>query len=644
MREIRVDEVMSISLTDIWNIEPGRYTLIFDDGQSVPSTMRRIVFNRHLWEMFVGEQVPIVHQCSLDYVLGEDGVLNTGTHTTCLNNIFKHICAFSGFRYYHQKEHLLKKAVDVTNLIFNNIILNIGQSVVTIKAMDFVTLLEMPEIVEIHSQLEDTPESVEQTHGKLTEFIMKTKKKHPLVLVNQAGVVKNSQFNQCMGPRGYVTDLDRTVFGYGILNGFIRGLHTLYEIATESRTAAKALNAADFSIRESEYTSRRFAITAMVIEQPVPVDCGSTIYRTCLMTRRYLTNMKGKWYVDPETSKLMMINGDEEHLIGQMVKYRHINGCMWHNRKQVCTTCAGALSENLKENTNLGAESVLNFMHDVTQKILSFKHETKSVGGNAVVLEEVASLYFRAGDENELYIKPTPKLKDLRLVLNKNGLDKLMDVLTVSDLDIPMSNIGEVSVVGIVSEDGSISDVATISNDDRKANITRELLRYIKDDNNKFELDSKGNYVIPLVNWKTGDPLFTIPLKEADTMSFLRELKTMIESTGKRKLSTEDHFFALADLVLGRSNCNFTILEVLAYAITAFNIDDGNFRLSRGSSSIQLAQRDDIFRHRSKGQLLPYEKQLPLLVGKPHEAFSNKYGEGHPLDVQFMPQEMLMGN
>lgn len=644
MRKINVVEIMNISLEDIWDIEPGRYEVTFEDGSVVKSSKRKVIFDRHLWEMFQGYlgTVPIVSTCSVTYVLGEKGTLNMGTHTTCLNNIFKHICSTLGLRYYHQKDHLLERAVDVVNLIFNKIILRILPT--SISGPDFVSIMKMPEIMKIHKEMYNHPDSVDKAHRSLTEWVMTTDDKHVLVLMNKSGAVKNSQFNQGVGPRGFVTDLDRSVFGHAIMNGFIYGLHTLYELITESRTAAKALNAADFSIRESEYTSRRFAITAMVVEQPVPVDCGSTDLRACILTRRYLPNMKGKWYKVNDSDPLRCLNGDEEHLIGEVIKYRHINGCKWHNRKQVCTTCAGALSENLKENTNLGAEAVLDFMHDVTQKTLSFKHEVKSVSGNVVVLGEIAGKYFRPGVENELYIRDEVPLNGLNIILNKNGLDKLMDVLTISTLDIPMSNIGEISTVGIVSDDGKIKEVATISNEDCRANITKDLLEYIKDDNNRFELDDKGNYVIPLVNWDVKKPMFMIPLKERDGMTFLRTLKTMVESTSKRSnMTPKEHFFALADLVLERSNCNFTILEILAYAITAFNVDDKNFRLSRNSPMTQIANRDDIFRHRSKGQLLPYEKQLQLLMGDPAAAFSLRYGEGHPLDVQFMPQEMLSG-
>lgn len=673
--DISVREIMSMSISDIWDIEPGRYNVTFDNGEVISSSRRRIIIDRHLWQMFehVGVKgtpegngqwltvaggpplfitnelwekyqalpnVSITPCCSINTVMGNNP-LNGSTHIKTINNCFIEIIKSLGLRWYRDKEYLLEKVIRVTGSYYNDVIINLGAFITTIDATDLVDFLHIPEIVEIKSRIENHPDSIDAAHKALTRFVMTTDNKNNLILPNRSGAIRNSLFNQGI-TRGFVSDIDRTVFSDAVLEGYFRGIRTHRGIAIESRTGAKSMFASESTIRDAEYTARRYTITGMVVEKPVPIDCGSTVYRSVLMTELYLRNMVGKWMVT-EDGSLRMIEGTEKELVGTMVKYRHVNGCRHKVRKDVCVVCAGELVNNLHYDTNLGTDFNVLLMKGISQGVLSTKHEQKSISNGNVYLGELAEHWFVSGEDNTLFVNSKRNLKGVYFIIAKTGMVRLMDVLTSSEVDIPMNNVGELSKIYIDDTNiPTMPDSVQISNSDCKANITIELLDYMRRNDGLYTLDHKGNYRIDMSQWDMSKPLFTIPHKEADVLEKLKMLSRLVEGTGRKRYHPDEHFFKLADMILAGGDFNFTAIEIIAYATTAFNESEHNMRLARNSPNPTVVPKNDLFPFRSKGQLFPYEGQGSILLKYPIETFTNPYGEGSPLDVQLMPQEMLI--
>src|SRR5690606_1022752 len=121
--------------------------------------------------------------------------------------------------------------------------------------------------------------------------------------------------------------------------GFIRGMGNLYELMTESLTAAKSLNANDAHIKTSEYASRRIQLLTMTVTNVVTGDCGSEEYLELCVTEKYLPNLKGIWYKVNHTDELKCIEGDEKDLLNRVIKIRSAFGCKVHDASKICTTC-----------------------------------------------------------------------------------------------------------------------------------------------------------------------------------------------------------------------------------------------------------------------------------------------------------------
>ena len=130
------------------------------------------------------------------------------------------------------------------------------------------------------------------------------------------------------------------------------------------------------------------------------------------VTLQVLENIKGKYNLTSE-NKLDYIWSNETHLINNVIKLRTTLGYKYPEENKVCIICLSKISENFKENSNLGYIITSYLMEKSTQSILSTKYLTHSVNKATIKFEENVNKYFYIDDENNIY-----KNKDLDL----NGL------------------------------------------------------------------------------------------------------------------------------------------------------------------------------------------------------------------------------
>lgn len=621
-----------------------KYLVQYEDGVVLPEHQQAILLNRYCWELFqFNPSTRIVSKCSSIDIIGK-GYYNSNVPVKLLENTFKHICKENNIHRYSDKEKFLKTCYRIINDIFNNIVHRKGEHVATIDATDFIQVINDPVIVKAQESLLPTPESVENTYRAIRGYMSNTNERNRFVEAYRAKAINENQANQCIGPRGFVTGLDRTVFRKPITSGFIRGMSTLYEILTESLTAAKSLNATDTHIRTSEYASRRIQLLTMSVTSIDVNDCGSTEYLNIFVTEKYLPNLVGKWYKVFDTDELKEIQGNETDLLNRVIKVRSAFGCKSPNPHQICSKCLGSLSENFKENSNVGYTMAAFLMEKLTQAILSTKHLTHSVKKSAIKLEGAAEKFFYSSDSNDIYFNPDLKLNKVSIILPANKLNKLADVLNLDHTNVALNKVGELEVVGILYEKNGtlVQETINISYKDRLSTITRDLLKHLKATD--IEVDSRGNYIVPMSDFDISRPVFSNQMKETNIVSFVNRIASIIECTKPSKLNLEEHFFMFMDTVLDQFPCNISVLETIVYATTTYNHVGGNYRLGRNSPHAKQENNTVLFRNRSASQLLVYEGQQTELLKHSVTAFSNNLRMDHPLDVLFAPAEVVRQN
>lgn len=640
MNKVKARDILLIPRIEIFNIPDGLYEVTYDDGTVLVNKKKELIFNRYAWEMIAAyPATPIVPSCDIKTVMGAGGY-NGDTHIRLLENTFKHVCEFNNLDFYYKKDPLAKLTYRIFNWIFNEIVQRASASVSTIDATDFINLIRTEEISKIHANLRPTPESIDRSYKEIKQYMMLSKSQNRFVRAYSSKAINENQANQCIGPRGVVTDLDRTVFKLPIMNGFIRGMGSLYEVITESRTAAKSLNANDTHIKTSEYASRRVQLLTMSVRGVEVNDCGSTDYMDMMVTKDVLENIKGKYYVKTD-GKLDWIRGNETSLIGEIVKLRTSLGCHTRDATKICTTCLGKVSENFKENSNLGYTMTASLMEKLTQSILSTKHLTHSVKKALIKLLGTVNKYMHTDDENNIYFNKELDLRGMYLILPNSKLNKLVDVLNLPHTNIALNKIGELETVVIrdTKHKTPFQETIDISYKDRHSIITKALLEHIK--STTLESDSRGNFVIPLDTFNKELPVFNNPLKETNIISFVNKIAGMIESNKDKVSDPYDKLTTIFNAVIEQFRCNLSVIEVIVYATTTYNVYNNNYKLGRNSVHPRCEGKTLLFRHRSASQLLIYEEQSKELIANAPVIFNNIHRMGHPSDVLFTPQALV---
>lgn len=631
---IPVRDIFNTPLADIWKLEDKLHSVLYEDGVTVENRRKELIFNRYCWSLFnLYPSTPVTTKCDVKTLIG-NGFFNGETHIRLLEAIFGHICEQNNLRFYHQKSELLKQVQLTVNLIFNEIVHTAGTKVSTIDAVDFINLVNDPTIKDIHTNLKPIPDSVESSYREIKQYVNSGNADNRFVRAYRSKAINENQANQCIGPVGFRTDLDRTVFRQPIVNGFIRGMGNLYEIIAESLTAAKSLNANDTHIETSEYASRRIQLFTMSVTSVDVNDCGSTDYYDLFVTENMLDNLKGIYYLKSDNT-LDYIRGNEKHLVNSIIKIRTAFGCRAPDPTQICTTCLGKVSENFKENSNLGYTMTSYLMEKLTQTILSTKHLTHSVKKSLIKLEGVANKYFYTNEENNIFFNKDLDLKGLFLILPNSRISKLVDVLNLPHTNVSLTKVGEMDLIGIrdMKHKTPLLESVNISYRDRLSVITKQLLEHIK--NNPIESDARGNFVIPLDNFNKDFPVFYNPLKETNIISFVNKIASMIETTKDKVFDPYEKFITLFNAVTEQFKCNISVIQVIVYATTTYNAMNGNYRLGRNSPTARVDSRTNIFRSRSISQLLVLEDQIKEIQANPEIIFGNHYRMSHPMDALF---------
>ncbi|MDD2819147.1 MAG: hypothetical protein PHN51_10210 [Candidatus Nanopelagicales bacterium] len=626
----------------IWGIQGKRFNVVFEDGHVSEMNKQAVILSRYCWELLHVVPATLSRACDIRTYIPSTG-FNGEVHIQFLDGIFKHICRENHLKTYNQKAPLLKMVYEIVDFIQNEILLGVCPWMTTISGKDLIGTVTHPDIVKIHENLRPTPEGMDQAYRDIKTYVVNTKDANRFVAAYRSKAANDNQSNQTIGPRGFVTDLSRTVYSTPIKNGFIRGMGTLYELIAESNTAAKSLNANGTQIATSQYTSRRFQVLAAVVDKIWQGDCGSQEYTAAEVTPSNIDNLRGKYFLNEETNQLQCIEGDESYLYNKLIKLRSSLHCKHPDDSRICTTCLGELSQNFEPSSNLGYTFSAYVMEKISQGILGTKHITQSVRKSAIMLELAAQNYFRPDENGFLYFKKGLNLKGLQLVLPNASVGRLVDALNMQHTNIGLAKIGELDSVTIrdMKPKTPTQEKLNISYKDRNCILTQALLMHIK--TCTMESDHRGNFVIPLDDFNPKEPVFSNPLKEANVLTLVNSITSIVE-TNKAKITDPDQKLGmLMQVVADRFKCNMSVLEVLIYATTTYNASAGNYRLGRNSPTPSCAGKLELFRHRDFGGLAIYEKQLEAIFKHPEVTFSRRLDrQEHPMNVFITPQAAFM--
>jgi hypothetical protein len=641
----RIRELLTVPISDVWKVFNGsikHYLVEYEDGVTLKVPYKHLILGRHTAEIFERYPLcPMTSRLTLTFVLKGE-YYNSSTNKELDSAIFSAVCAAYNLVTFEEKKPLLYLITKVFNDIYNNVIQRLTAYSTTIDANDFVSVVTDSRIMEIHANMQPTPQSVEQTYKKISETL-KSSSDYDNMFIHayKSKAVNENQANQCIGPIGFSTDIERTVFRVPIMSGFIRGFSNIYELAVGSRTAAKALNANDNQIRVSEYISRRFQLLSMVVTSVEHGDCMSDEHIEFLVRRVDLDLLKGKYYLLPDGVSYGVINGTETHLEGTVIRYRSVLGCKHPDPHKVCSVCFGAMAGNFPANSNVGHLLTTYAMDKVTSALLATKHLASSVKDSKIDLMSPTSDFLHVDDSDKLFINKDIDERALTILIRPSDLPKLRDVVSLSHTNIATAKIGELSSIAIIYNKGRrpVTTVLALDYQDRRAVITHDFLCHIK--RNKLETDSKGNYMVSMDGWPKASPVFMLPLKEDSPVKFANSIATIVEAGDAKVVSPLLRFELLYDLAAAKLKLNSVIIELLIYATTSYNSAKGDYSLGRNSATSKHTRQMGIFGGRSMSQLYSFEGQMREIYENNGRTFVPDNRIDHPLDLLFDPVNVL---
>ena len=621
-------ELLTMTPQQMLNELPDKLTVAFEDGISVDTSKRKVIYSNYVWEILrYYNKTPILSTHLVDSVLKGE-LLNAGTHIDLLSATCKTVIETYQLYTPESKEHLNSMIYKATQDIDDNVSKLAEADVMSIDILDLIDVINHIEIKNIKENIEPNSYSISKAYENILRVIKTdtSLQNNNLVKAVRSKMVNANQILQCIGVRGFPTEVDGTILPTPILTNYTEGLNTLYDFVAESRSAAKALYFSEAPLQDAEYFARRLQLLTMTVEKIDYADCGTKKHLNWrIKAPQYddkgnmiypgdLKFMAGKHYLDEKTGQYMMLSSSDIHLYDNVIKMRSVLHCEHPDPHKVCAMCFGGLSRNVSRFANIGHLCAATMTQQTSQSVLSTKHlDASSVSANITLSPYVRNYLLTNKEKNSYLIKPEFKDKGAKIVIPRDDASGLTDILNIESVDIVnplrISSISSIDFTYV--EKGKLCIIPMeVNQENRKAILTYEMLKHLKE--HRWETDQRGNFVLNLDHWDYSQPVMTLPDMEYSYSDHSHQIAKMIESSVKNltdrdkpnsPTATLEELFVLVNSKL---NVNIAALEVIVYATMV--PDRENFSLARNKQEAILGVADQIIKNRSESAALAYEE------------------------------------
>lgn len=657
--QYHVRELLNRSESEIWDVSP-EHKIQMDDGEIIDSCQYETVYSHFFWQLFRNyPKAKILKKHHVGAVLKGD-VLSADTHLKLCSSILKSIVEDEGLWLPAQKEPLLRDIYRVISHAMNQLSMITEENVTSLDILDFVEIANDPDIEQLRVETYQDTDRIKYAYEKTVQIIKSKPKFHDngLSKAVRSKMVKENQVTQCVTFRGFTTEVDGAIFSTPNWSNYTFGNTRFYDFITDSRTAAKSHFYSDAALEDAEYMARKFQLFSTIVEKVVFRDCnskrlvpwkvrgkmkdsaGTTIYSGDL------GRMVGKYYTqDPEDHNYKIIEGNEEHLIGETIYFRSAMYCNEPNPHHICHVCAGKLSQNLSRFTNIGHLGSVTTTKETTQNILSIKHVNTSSTAQKVRLGEHEKKFMNGGPEGiAYYLNESLKSVKPQLTVLRDEAPSLIDIKLVQELDkINLTRISGTTLVRLSTKDTKRSfDVDLIVSHKNKASMmSRELLAYVK--KKGWTTDEQNNFVFDLDEWDYKQPLFVLPNMEESFVDLAQQIDILVRSSKKmldKRLIKDAPIILLNELfelVSSKFNINILSFEIIVYGLMVES--STSYAMGRNVAEPVLGIADQLTYYRSLGAGLAYEGIAKMLVD-PVSFFPGRRPDS-PMDVFLAPKEVV---
>lgn len=663
MKRLSARFLTTMSTEQLWDTLAGPFVLVFDDGELITNA-RETIYSSYAWEFHRKyPKTPLFKEHHVRHILGPGKRLGYTTHLKLLGNVMWEVHAAYRQDETVTTEHLAELTYQIVNTMYNELSYRCEEYVTSLDITDYIEILDHPDILAAKKDAPPTEAAVTHIQETITNVLLNDERldHNPIARAVKSGLSNMGQVLQCVGPRGFISDIDGTYFPRPIMRGFAEGFRSFHDSFIESRHASMSLAQAKDPLEQTEYFSRRLQLICQNLRNLHMTDCGSKeyLYWTVrdkqyddegnVVQKSDLELLAGKYFLNSDGG-LTAIKKKDKHLMGHTLKLRSVLHCQHPDPYGICATCFGELSYSILDplTGNLGQTNCTSMTEVVSQLVLSTKHFVGGAVLEAIVLDAVMRNYLDVSPDRMSYLLHK-RLKDkhVRLVIPHQFAANLTDIQEVEDVNqlTSITRISELPEIGLYEGSGEEMTPITlkVAMDRRMASMTYPFLAHIK--KNGWTLNERGHYVIEMAGWDFDKPILQLPMKRYNMSDHSAEIADILESSIKelgerdKEEAVDATMVKLFDHVNHRLNVNLAVLEVVLYGGMVVSAANDNFALPKVGTGRALGVYDHTIENRSMSAKMAYEHQLASILN-PHNYITPNRMD-HPFDALLMPYEVL---
>lgn len=639
----------------MWDHPDEDVIVIFDDG-SIQMSWRQVIVSWVSWALIRSyPELPLIK----DFSVNDETypVFKRDAFNDINSKILMSVRETFGDNQIN-KEHLMKESIKMINHAHNTFWMNIQEYTTGADALDLIEITESPEWLEMLGKMKPTHPSINKAYAESSKYLKSAtwKPLNPFVRAVREGNVNEHQTLQVTTARGFTMEIDSVQFHKPVMSSFAKGLHDIYELAVESRSASMAQVQATDPISDTEYFNRRLQLLNQTLRYLYKGDCGSTRYTPLEVTKSNFPRIRGMAYVDPTDDQSKVVTKkDKDRLIGKVIRLRSLMTCRHQHKYGICEACFGGFANSIPEHTSIGHTSAIAVGEKASQAVLSTKHLLRSLEVEAFELDDKDTKYlFVGGDHgNQIFLRRdmvNSDTHDIYLVLEASSVHYIKDAAR-SDTTINYSRLTRVekAQIGFVPKDITDPDerdnnmelvTVQVSESSRHSFLTEEFAEHVL--KTQYEMVSRKFVRIELSDWDFDLPVFELPLKRPMMSEFLKQFAALIETQlakNKLDINTEEGLgeaLRQANEVLETFiNVPITYVTVLLASIMVRNKAEGDFRLPLPDGPREFASAKQIMYYRSLAPAMAYQEHERIFMSP--RALTNRLRANHPFDAVIVP-------
>lgn len=635
--KIYAKKLLNIAPLDLKKGMTGNgFEVVFEDGVSIFMSAGDIVTARYYWEFLKKYKMRLTSDLSFVNKY-DNGFYSSGTHSSYLSLLYKtYIKDYilpNNMLSFQVMEDAWRELTEIVNRVYSELQYNVLEYGISLSILDYIELQKDKALLDaIEAGVKDStnPAHIENITKVIKDLLLR----HPdnnLAKLFNCGASNKTQVGHSIGLRGFVTDINNMIYPEAVTENLTKGFSSFYDMACESAVMNKALKLQEFGIKYSEWLQRELHLAAMSIRSVILDDCGNREYKD--------------WYVkdDNDLSLLegtnFLLNGVEteleaskhKHLVGTVIQMRRINECKHLSKGHVCWNCLGAATYSMPEDASVSHTLLTIAMAVIGQLMLSAKHYTDSMALKKIILNAIASRYFRVEDSS-LFLRNPKEQKIKQLIIGHESYYgfRLLSSSMSSKLDtLDTSKLSSVNKLYVVTEINGVlhKEFVEIKVDGRSGILDQG---FIKHSLSNTILTDSGDCVIDVTEYD-GRILY-LENKEFAYDQFNSDFKALLRSyIATRKTSPEKAINDIFYYLNSKLSVNIKIVELLVAGITANNVDYGDFSVIGESENKQVLSYGQIIDNRTIGVSLGFERQKGMLV-TPNNYNSLIKKQYHPLE------------